>query len=171
MLKKRKGERNGIMFRELERKNKALTRDDCMAVLKSETRGVLSVAGDHGYPYGMPMNHWYNEEDGAIYFHCGNASSHRMDALQKDNKVSFCVYDKGYHKEGDWALYVKSVIVFGKIEVITDQEVIRNITTKLSYKFTDDSDFIERTIRDNINRTILLKLQPEHICGKLVHEK
>ena len=117
------------------------------------------------------MNHWYNEEDGAIYFHCGNASSHRMDALQKHNKVSFCVYDKGYHKEGDWALYVKSVIVFGKIEVITDQEVIRNITTKLSYKFTDDSEFIERTIRDNINRTILLKLQPEHICGKLVHEK
>ena len=159
------------MFRPLQRKHKELSQDVCIEVLKKETRGVLSVIGDDGYPYGTPINHWYNEEDGAIYFHCGNASSHRLDALQKDNKVSFCVYDKGYQKEGDWALYVKSVIVFGKIEVLDDHEIIRDIVTKLSYKFTDDTDFIERTIRGNINRTLLLKLQPEHICGKLVHEK
>ena len=159
------------MFRPLQRKHKELSQDVCIEVLKKETRGVLSVIGDDGYPYGTPINHWYNEEDGAIYFHCGNASSHRLDALQKDNKVSFCVYDKGYQKDDDWALYVKSVIVFGKIEVLDDHGIIRDIVTKLSYKFTDDTDFIERTIRGNINRTLLLKLQPEHICGKLVHEK
>ena len=94
-----------------------------------------------------------------------------MDALQRDNRVSFCVYDKGYQKDGDWALYVKSVIVFGRIEVIDDQKIIRDITTKLSYKFTEDAEFIERTIRDNIDRTLLLKLTVEHMCGKLVHEK
>ena len=159
------------MFRELVRKHKQLPADTCIEVLKSETRGVLSVIGDDGYPYGTPINHWYNEEDGAIYFHCGNASSHRMDALQRDNRVSFCVYDKGYQKDGDWALYVKSVIVFGRIEVIDDQKIIRDITTKLSYKFTEDAEFIERTIRDNIDRTLLLKLTVEHMCGKLVHEK
>ena len=159
------------MFRPLQRKHKELPQEVCIEVLKTETRGVLSVIGDDGYPYGTPINHWYNEEDGAIYFHCGNASSHRMDALQKDNKVSFCVFEKGYQKDGDWALYVKSVIVFGKIEVLDDHDLIRDITRKLSYKFTDDTDFIERTIRGNINRTLLLKLQPEHICGKLVHEK
>ena len=31
-------------------------------------RGVLSVLDDNGYPYGIPMNHWYNEEDGKLYF-------------------------------------------------------------------------------------------------------
>ncbi|MBQ8315851.1 MAG: pyridoxamine 5'-phosphate oxidase family protein [Lachnospiraceae bacterium] len=60
------------MFRELLRKNKQLSDEECVELLKNETRGVLSVIGDEGYPYGMPMNHWYNEEDGAIYFHCGN---------------------------------------------------------------------------------------------------
>lgn len=159
------------MFRALERKHKELPRDICVEVLKTETRGVLSVIGEEGYPYGMPMNHWYNEEDGAIYFHCGDARSHRMDALQKDNRVSFCVYDQGYRKEGDWSYYVKSVIVFGKMEVIDDREVIRAISTKLSYKFTNDTAFIEGTIRDHLHRTRLLKLVPEHICGKLVHEQ
>ena len=159
------------MFRALERKHKELPRETCVEVLKTETRGVLSVIGDEGYPYGMPMNHWYNEEDGAIYFHCGDTRSHRMDALQKDNRVSFCVYDRGYRKEGDWAYYVKSVIVFGRMEIIDDREIIRDISTKLSYKFTDDTAFIESTIREHLHRTRLLKLVPEHICGKLVHEQ
>ena len=34
---------------------------------------------------------FYNEEDGCIYFHCGKAG-HRLDALQKHDKVSFCVF-------------------------------------------------------------------------------
>jgi len=100
------------MFRELVRKNKQLPMEDCVTVLKTETRGVLSVQGDDGYPYGMPMNHFYNEEDGCIYFHCGNIG-HRLESLRKDPKASFCVYDAGYRKEGEWALNVKSIILRG----------------------------------------------------------
>ena len=59
------------MFRELTRKRQALTREECLALLRSELRGVLSVQGDDGYPYGMPMNHYYNDADGKLYFHCG----------------------------------------------------------------------------------------------------
>jgi len=157
------------MFRELIRKNKQLTMDECIKVLKTETRGVLSVIGDNEYPYGMPMNHWYNEEDGKLYFHSGNVG-HRLDALRKNQKVSFCTYDKGYQKEGQWALNVKSVIVFGKMEIIDDAERIIDITTKLSYKFTQDDDYIRDEIRKNLHRTLLLELTPEHICGKLVEE-
>ena len=50
------------MFRELLRKNKEITRDECVDILTKETRGVLSVIGDEGYPYGMPMNHFYNAD-------------------------------------------------------------------------------------------------------------
>ena len=55
------------MFRELIRKNKQLPEQEVIEILKEEKRGVLSVLGDDGYPYGTPMNHWYNEEDGKIY--------------------------------------------------------------------------------------------------------
>jgi len=157
------------MFRELVRKNKQLPMEDCVTVLKTETRGVLSVQGDDGYPYGMPMNHFYNEEDGCIYFHCGNIG-HRLESLRKDPKASFCVYDAGYRKEGEWALNVKSIIVFGKIEILDDWDTIVEITTKLSHKFTQDEAYIEDEIRRAGPRTLLLKLVPEHICGKLVNE-
>ena len=157
------------MFRELVRKNKQLSMEDCVHVLKTETRGVLSVLGDHDYPYGTPMNHWYNEEDGCVYFHCGNIG-HRLDALRKHDKVSFCTYNQGERAEGQWAWTVKSVIVFGRMEIVDDLETIIDITTKLSYKFTQDEEYIRKEIEGHAHRTLLLKLKPEHICGKLVTE-
>ena len=157
------------MFRELIRKDKKLPMEECIHVLKTEKRGVLSVNGDDGYPYGMPMNHWYNEEDGKIYFHSGNIG-HRLDALKKNNKVSFCSYDAGYRNPGEWALNVKSVIAFGTIEIVDDLERIAEITTKLSHKFTQDDAYIQAEIQKHAHRTRLLVLTPEHICGKLVEE-
>ncbi len=157
------------MFRELSRLDKKLTMEECIHILKTEKRGVLSVIGDNYYPYGIPMNHFYNQEDGKIYFHCGKAG-HRLDALKKDNKVSFCTYDQGYQNPGEWALNVKSVIVFGKIEIVDDIEKIVNITTKLSHKFTQDAEYIKEELKNYANATLLLELTPEHICGKSVIE-
>ena len=157
------------MFRQLRRKNKKLSSEECISVLKNEKRGVLSVIGDEGYPYGMPMNHFYDERDGKIYFHCGKGG-HRADALAKDSRVSFCTYDKGYRLPDNWPLYVKSVIVFGRITVIDDPAKIADITTRLSHKFIEDDEYIKAEIEKYGPATLLLELIPEHICGKLVEE-
>ena len=157
------------MFRELIRKKNQLSMEECIQVLNNQTRGVLSVQGEDGYPYGMPMNHWYNEEDGKLYFHCGMVG-HRLEALRRNDKVSFCTYDQGYRKEGEWAWNVKSVIVFGRVEILNDLDKIVEITTKLSHKFTQDDDYIRREISAAADHTLLLQLTPEHICGKLVNE-
>ena len=157
------------MFRELARKKQQLTAEECAEVLKQETRGVLSVLGDGGYPYGTPMNHWYDEADGTIWFHCGKIG-HRLDALRRCEKVSFCVYDQGYREEGSWALNVKSVIVFGRMEVVDDMDTIADVTAKLSRKFTQDEEYIRSEIQKYAKGTLLLKLTPEHVCGKRVNE-
>ena len=57
------------MFREMLRKKQQLSQEECDEILKKELRGVLSVLGDDGYPYGMPLNHYYS--DGKLYFHGG----------------------------------------------------------------------------------------------------
>lgn len=157
------------MFREMLRKKQALSLEECKEILKTETRGVLSVMGENGYPYGMPMNHFYNETDGCLYFHCGK-TGHRLDAPKENDKVSFCVYDKGYRRENEWAWNVKSVIVFGKMDVLSDAKLIMDICEKLSYKFTDDTAYIEKELRESTKNTLLLRLTPEHISGKLVNE-
>lgn len=157
------------MFRELVRKKKQISMEECIQILTSEKRGVLSVMGDDDYPYGMPMNHFYNEEDGKVYFHCGK-TGHRLDALKKHNKVSFCVYNEGYRKDGEWALNINSVIVFGRMKIVDDLDRVVYISEKLSRKFTEDETYIKEEIEKYSKQTILLELTPEHICGKSVTE-
>ena len=157
------------MFRELTRIKQKLTEEECLEVLKNELRGVLSVLGDGGYPYGMPLNHYYCPEDGKIYFHSG-MKGHRTDSFKRCPKASFCVMDKGFRKPGEWALNIKSVIVFGQIDIIEDREKIIEISRRLSHKFTNDEAYIAKEIERSGAHTMLFALVPEHICGKLVNE-
>ena len=157
------------MFREVARVKRRIPKEDCIEILRDEKRGVLSVIGDDGYPYGMPLNHFYNDGDGCLYFHSGKVG-HRTDSIRRDDKASFCVYDKGYAEDGDWALNIRSVIVFGRIEEITDIETIYDISRRLSRKFTDDEGYIEREIEKSGPHTMMFRLRPEHITGKMVKE-
>lgn len=157
------------MFRDLSRKQQQLSHADCLSLLRREKRGVLSVLGDDGYPYGMPMDHFYCEEDGALYFHCGR-TGHRLDALKRCNQVSFCVYDGGKRIPEGWALKFQSVIVFGRVEVLDDFPLTCEISARLSRKFTQDEAYIRREIQCSGKNTLLLRLVPEHICGKRVTE-
>lgn len=157
------------MFRELTRKKQQLSPEESIEILKQEPRGVLSVNGDDGYPYGMPMDHWYCEEDGCLYFHSGK-KGHRTDAMRRCNKASYCVYDSGYRKEGEWSLNIKSVILFGHLEIIEDFDRAMAVTRQLSLKYTDDIEYIDREIRQSGKNTLVFRLVPEHITGKLVNE-
>ncbi len=157
------------MFREMHRIKQQLSREECIEILKNEPRGVLSVLGDDDYPYGLPINHFYCETDGKLYFH-GGKQGHRIDAVKRHDKVSFCVYDKGFRREGEWALNIRSVIVFGRIECVEDREKTIEISRLLSHKFTDDEAYIDREIEKSGPGTLLLALTPEHMTGKLVNE-
>lgn len=157
------------MFRELTRIKQKLSPDECIRILKQEPRGVLSVLGDGGYPYGMPMDYWYNDADGCLYFHSGK-KGHKIDAMARCDKASYCVFDQGFRREGEWALNIRSVVIFGHLEVVVDFDAAMAITRQLSLKYTDDTAYIDREIRQSGKNTLVFRLVPEHITGKLVNE-
>ena len=157
------------MFRKMRRFKQQISDDDCREILRTEKRGVLSLIGDGGYPYGIPLDHWYCEENGRIYVH-GAKEGHKIDSIKKCDKASYCVYDEGYTKPGEWALNIKSVIVFGRIRLVTDKDKEREICTRLVQKFTDDEDFLEKELKNSLARVQCLELIPEHMTGKLVNE-
>ncbi len=157
------------MFREMARPKQALTEEECIQLLKTLPRGVLAVLGDEDYPYALPMDHYYCEDDGKIYFHSG-PKGHKVDAMARHNKVSFCLYDEGYRKEGEWSLNIRSVIVFGRVEKVEDQAWAMEVTRRLSYKYTDDTAYIEAEIANSGARTAVYAITVEHMSGKLVNE-
>lgn len=157
------------MFREMRRFKQQISTEECLRVLKEQPRGVLSVIGDGGYPYGIPLDHWYSEADGKLYFHCAK-TGHKLDAIAACDKVSYCVIDGGYRKEGEWSLNFNSVIVFGRMRLVEDEEKKREICTTLIRKFTDDEDYLRREMEVFFPRVACLELTIEHMTGKLVNE-
>ena len=158
------------MFRPMLRIRQQLSDEECSRILRSEPRGVLSVLGDDGYPYAIPMNHWYCEEDGHIYFH-GGRKGQKLDAVRADDRVSFCAWDEGVREEGDWALSFRSVVVFGRIREVADHDRAMEISRRLSRKYTSDEAYIDDEIRTSGPGTLCFALVPEQITGKLVNEK
>lgn len=157
------------MFRKMIRFKQQISQEECIEILKNEPRGVLSVLGDDEYPYGMPIDHWYCEENGKIYFH-GGKKGHKIDAMKNHDKVSFCVFDEGYRKENDWALNIKSVVVFGRVSFVEDKEKAMEICRQLCYKFTQDEEYIDHEIKYSGPGTLVIELTPDHMTGKLVNE-
>lgn len=157
------------MFRKMRRFKQQISDEECIRILKEEPRGVLSMIGEDGYPYGIPLDHWYNEKDGKLYFH-GAKEGHKIDAIKACDKVSYCVYDQGYRKENDWALNINSVVVFGRIKLVDEEDKAREICTNLCRKFTDDEEYLQRELKNALPRVQCLELTIEHMTGKIVNE-
>ena len=159
------------MFRAMRRFKQQISEEECIRILQEEKRGVLSMHGEDGYPYGIPMNHWHNPENGKLYFHCAK-TGHKLDAIRKNDKVSYCVYDQGFRKDGDWALNIRSVVVFCRARIVDDAEddLRRRIAVGLCRKFTDDEAFLQKELMNAMPRAAFLELTPDHMTGKLVNE-
>ncbi len=155
-------------FRGMRRYKQQLSEEECVSVLEKEPRGVLAVLGEQGYPYAVPLDHLYR--DGKLYFH-GARVGHKLDAIRRCGKVSYCVMDEGYRREGEWALNIRSVIVFGRIRAMDyDEPGIEDILRALGNKYNPDPADVERELRAAIGRVQMLELSIEHMTGKLVNE-
>lgn len=159
------------MFREMRRKNQQVSTDDCKKILATEKRGAFSVIGENGYPYTVPIDFYYDESDNKIYFHSAK-EGHKVDAIEKCDKVCFTTWNQGFKKEGCWEWNATSVVVFGKAEKITDEDVIDDRLRKLAAKYYPTA----KEVDDEMNspsrmRVQLFAINIQHMSGKLVNEK
>ena len=158
-----------MTFRPLRRFKQQLSDAEVREVLADAQRGVLSVIGDDGWPYGVWLNPHYRKEDGRIYFH-GAKEGHKIDALCKDSRASFTIIDDGVRDEGNWAYTFRSVVVFGRIEFVEDHDFALELCRELARRFNPSEADIEKEIQMAGARVQVLCLIPEHITGKRVHE-
>lgn len=158
------------MIRKMRRFKQQLEDADAMNVLRNGHRGVLSLIGDDGYPYGVPVNYCVGD-DGHIYIHCAGAG-HKIDALKKCSKVSFTVLEDQPRTPDDFALYVKSVIVFGRISMVEDREkILKNVMDLAMHIYPDQAMFYKKDLEREKDRVQMLEITPEYITGKKVHEQ
>ena len=152
------------MFRKMRRAAQELSAAECVEILKKCDDGVLSVLGDDDYPYGVPINYFY--EDGKIYLHCAK-SGHKLDAVKKYDKVSFCVVDKHKVLPELYATEYSSVIAFGRAAVMDDTDKMREAVRQLALKFCPgDEDGVDAEIKKDFPAMAMIEITIEHMTGK-----
>ena len=156
-------------FRKMRRFKQQLTHAECLELLKQEIRGTLAVNGDDGYPYAFPMNYAFDEESGNLYLHCAK-QGYKIDAIRRNDKVCFCLHDKGYSQDGNLPLNFKSIVIFGRIKLIEHPEDSLRCMRKFDRKFESD-EAVEAHIQREANIVQALELVVDYMTGKRVIEK
>ena len=153
------------MFRPMRREKQLLSQEETEAVLDRGTSGVLALSGDDGYPYAVPISYVY--DGGKLYFHCAK-SGHKLDALRRSEKASFCVIDQDRIVPEEYTTYFRSVIVFGRIRILEETEEKRAAVEKLAFKYAPGSsaDDREQAIRREWAPLCVLEMIVDHMTGK-----
>ncbi len=153
------------MFRTMRRKKQQLPPETCTQILQQGTSGVLAVAGDGGYPYAVPLSYVYDGQ--TVYFHSAG-SGHKVDAIVREPRASFCVIDRDEVLPESFTTAYRSVIVFGRVRVVESDEEKRAAIEKLALRYAPHVPEKDREaeIAREWPAFCILALEPEQITGK-----
>ena len=155
------------MFREMRRKMQALTAEETAEILKRNTSGVLSLNGDDGYPYGVPLSYVYL--DSKLYFHCAGAG-HKLDSILKDDKVSFCIIDQDQVVGEEYTTYFRSVIAFGRARVLEGAEKLRPLVELCEKYYPGHLEQTRQKAEHALKNVSIVEVTIEHMTGKTAME-
>ena len=144
--------------------------EEAKELLRNNKRAAFSVNGDDGYPYTIPINFYYDEEENKIYFH-GAKKGHKIDSIKKNDKVCLTTWNDGYVDDGDWAYHVSSCVIFGRARLVDDIRITEEKIRKFALKYYPSAEEVEEEIKIGIKGVQLVEIEIEHISGKKVHEK
>jgi nitroimidazol reductase NimA-like FMN-containing flavoprotein (pyridoxamine 5'-phosphate oxidase superfamily) len=148
----------------MRRKRQELSKEQCEKIIRRATYGVLCVAGDNDYPYGVPVNYVYHE--GKIYFHTA-LTGHKVDAMRKHDKVSMTIVDKDNVVTEEFTTYFRSVILFGHAHFIEDEAEKLKTLTWLGQRFSNGNEKrLKQEIEKGFNHLHMIEISIDHLSGK-----
>ena len=151
------------MERKMRRFRQQLAVEDAVKILNGCTNGVLSLVDTDGEAFGVPISYVY---DGCNRLYLHSASSGRkIDCVKADSRCSFCVVSQDNIVPEEFTTYFRSVIVAGKIKILTDIEEIRQGLVMLSDKYCPGID-PAKEIDKFINAVKVLRIDIDSITGK-----
>lgn len=152
------------MFRKMRRSKQLLDTNFAKEALDRGSSGVLSVHGDDGYPYGVPLSYVYHDDK--LYFHVAT-EGHKLDAIKKNDKVSFCVTLMDNISEKNLTTYFMSVIAFGRARIIEDDDEKRKTITILADRyFPDAKEASQKEIEETFDSFHMIEMKIENLTGK-----
>jgi Predicted flavin-nucleotide-binding protein len=156
--------------RPVRRKDRQLNDEAALALLNQGEYGILGLADLGGQPYPVPFSYLF--KDGRIFFHSAR-EGRKIEIIKANPRACFVVV--GQTKpvwDGGCATYYESVMVFGQVREVTDDDEKYAALYGLSAKYLPgDLDKADDYIKHMFSRTLVFALEAETITGKGKLEK
>lgn len=149
----------------MRRAAQQLTPAESEEILARATSGVLALQGDDGYPYAVPLSYVY--ADGRLLFHSA-LQGHKIDAVRRCDKASFCVIDRDEVMPMTFTTHFRSVIAFGRVRILEDEDEKRRAIERLSDKYSAAAGPAARDaeIDREFPALCMLEMTVEQLTGK-----
>ena len=150
-------------MKEMRRKDRAISEEESAALLNKAEYGVLSTVTGDGKPYGVPLNFCFL--DSRVYFHSA-IEGHKIENIQQNRYVSFCVVGNTKILHSKFATKYESVIVFGEVEEVFDQEkqlALEELVRKYAPEFIEKG---RKYIANQKDKTRVFRININRITGK-----
>ncbi|MGI6361125.1 MAG: pyridoxamine 5'-phosphate oxidase family protein [Bacillota bacterium] len=154
------------MTRKMQKSSRQLPDQEAKQLLAQGDTGVLSINGDDGYPYGVPMTYIYVEKDQAIYLHSANYG-YKWEALQENNKVCFTAILSSKILPHKSTAAFESVIVTGiahQLQDDSDKRAVMDLFVKCFCKGHEEVG--NKLIKGVYDKTGVIRLEIEELKGK-----
>ena len=155
--------------RAIRRKDRAQGEAENLALLAGAEYGVLGLV-DGCWPYAVPLS--FVLMDGALYFHCAR-EGRKIDVLAANSRACFTVVGATLPVyDGGFSTYYKSVMVFGRVTPVEDDDEKTRVLFALAEKYLPaDMDKAEKDLTRSFKRTAVYKIAMEQVTGKAKRAK
>jgi len=150
-------------FPTMRRKDRALSEEAAVQILKDGEYGILATCGEDGQPYGVPLSYVYH--DGRIYFH-GAKTGYKLDNLSCSPKSSFTVVGQTHVLQEAFSTAYRSAIAFGEVSQVEEAhqaEALMLLAEKYCY---DNLTNAESYIQKMLGHVGVYCMEIQHLTGK-----
>lgn len=152
------------MNREMRKKERQASQQAVKEMLLRGTEGTLSMHGDDGYPYGLPVNYIYFHD--AIYIHTLN-QGYKIDALKANPKVCFSIIVRSEIIPRLYTARYESIVATGDAEFVENESERKQVMEAFVSHFSPGlEEGGAKFIKASLGRTAIVKIRIREIKGR-----
>ena len=154
---------------QLRRKEKLMPEDHAREMISQAFCGRLATVSPDGSPYIVPLLYvWMN---GEIWIHSGHGRGHFRSNVEHEQRVCFEVDDPGEvyangPSECNTSLAYRSVVAFGRVRIIEDQQQKKAFCDALMKKYADPKWDRPKGVYPRLDQVSVWAIAVERMTGK-----
>lgn len=152
----------------VRRQDRLMDEARAIELLNTSEYGVLSMVDKDGTAYGVPLNYVWDRKN-SIFIHCAPVG-HKLEALEKNPNVSFCIVGDVKLLPGKFTTEYESVVLKGVAHIHLSPEERMAALLKLVDKLSPDfKELGAKYSKMSFHRVNIIRVDFSEYSGKCKH--